>query len=44
MIVSSSGLAAGYPPHMPFYSSWVDCYRHLGQQNQLKRGGSLFFR
>jgi len=44
MIVSRSGLIAGYPPHMPFYSSATDCYRHLKAQNQLKRGSSLLFR
>ncbi len=44
MIVSSSGLAAGYPPHMPFYRSWYDCYSHLKSLNQHKRGGSLIFR
>ncbi len=44
MIVSSSGLAAGYPPHMPFYRNWLDCYNHLKSQNALKRGASLFFR
>ena len=44
MVVSRSGLAAGYPPNMPFYQSWVDCYRHLSSQKQLKRGSSLIFR
>ena len=43
-IVSRSGLAAGYPPHMPFYNSWVDTWRHLSRENQLKRGSSLLFR
>ena len=42
--VSRSGLAAGYPPHMPFYRSWTDCFRHLKQENALKRGSSLLFR
>ena len=44
MVVSKSGLAAGYPPHMPLYKGWVDCWRHLSSQKQLKRGSSLMFR
>jgi len=44
MVVSKSGLAAGYPPHMPLYKGWVDCWRHLSAQGQLKRGSSLMFR
>eukprot|EP00088_Acartia_fossae_P031406 TRINITY_DN3230_c0_g1_i1.p1 TRINITY_DN3230_c0_g1~~TRINITY_DN3230_c0_g1_i1.p1 ORF type:complete len:322 (+),score=78.96 TRINITY_DN3230_c0_g1_i1:76-1041(+) len=44
MTVSRSGLAAGYPPFMPLYMGWTDCYSHLRSQNQLKRGTSLFFR
>ena len=44
VVVSCSGLAAGYPPHMPVYSGWTDCWRHLSRTNQLKRGSSLFFR
>ena len=44
MVVSRSGLAAGYPPFMPMYISWTDCFSHLKSQNQLKRGSSLFFR
>ena len=43
-IVSRSGLAAGYPPNMPFYDNWVDIYRNLSKENQLKRGSSLLFR
>jgi len=43
-IVSRSGLAAGYPPLMPFYSNWVDTWRHLSREKQLKRGSSLLFR
>ncbi|XP_043242263.1 mitochondrial carrier homolog 2-like isoform X2 [Amphibalanus amphitrite] len=42
--VSNSGLVAGSPPYMPHYSSWVDCWRDLSAGNQLKRGGSIFFR
>lgn len=44
MSVSRSGLAAGYPPHMPFYTSSLDCARHLNKEKQLKRGASLLFR
>merc|ERR1712117_492290 len=44
MSVSRSGLAAGYPPKMPLYTSWWDCLKHLKSQGQLKRGSSLFFR
>jgi len=43
-IVSRSGLAAGYPPNMPFYGDWVDIFRQLSRENQLKRGSSLLFR
>lgn len=43
-IVSRSGLVAGYPPLMPFYSNWVDTWRHLSREKQLKRGSSLLFR
>jgi len=43
-IVSRSGLTAGYPPIMPFYGNWVDIWRTLSRENQLKRGGSLLFR
>ena len=35
--VSRSGLVAGYPPLMPFYSNWVDTWRHLSREKQLKR-------
>jgi len=44
MAVSSSGLAAGYPPFMPLYMNWTNCFGQLRSQNQLKRGSSLFFR
>jgi len=44
MAVSHSGLAASYPPHMPLYQNWVDCWTHLSKQKQLKRGSSLLFR
>lgn len=44
MTVSRSGLAAGYPPCMPFYADWTDCFAHLRSQKQLKRGSSMFFR
>jgi carrier protein len=44
MAVSRCGLAAGYPPFMPMYMNWTDCFSHLKSQTQLKRGSSLFFR
>ncbi len=44
MIVSRSGLAAGYPPCMPLHRSWVDCWTHLSKDKQLKRGSQLLFR
>jgi len=44
MAVSRSGLAAGYPPMMPFYTNWLDCLKRLKAEGQLKRGSSLFFR
>ncbi|XP_057333959.1 mitochondrial carrier homolog 2-like [Microplitis mediator] len=44
MAVTDSGLAAGSPPHMPIYTSWIDCWRHLSATNQLKRGSSLLWR
>ena len=39
-----SGLMAGYPPNMPLYQNWTDCFRHLKQEKQLKRGSSMLFR
>jgi len=44
MSVSRCGLIAGYPPCMPFYTGWRDCFSDLRQRNQLKRGASLIFR
>lgn len=44
MAVSRSGLIAGYPPKMPMYLSWTDCFRHLKKYGQLNRGSSLLFR
>ena len=44
MTVSRSGLMAGYPPNMPLYTSWTNCFSHLRAQGQLKRGSSLLFR
>ena len=44
MAVSRSGLIMGYPPCMPFYSSWLDCLQQLKARNQLKRGSSLLWR
>lgn len=44
MAVVDSGLAAGKPPHMPLYTSWINCWCHLSKDKQLKRGSSLIFR
>lgn len=44
MAVNDSGLAAGCPPQMPIYDSWIDCWHHLKSNNQLKRGSSLLWR
>jgi len=43
-LVSRSGLMAGYPPCMPFYSHWADTWRHLYREKQLSRGSSLLIR
>lgn len=43
-MVSIRSLAAGNPPQMPIYSSWLECWRHLSRTDQLSRGSSLFFR
>ncbi|CAG7838271.1 unnamed protein product [Allacma fusca] len=41
IIVNNSGLAVGCAPHTrPFYN-WVDAYRSLKYEKQLKRGSSL---
>ncbi|KAG7211280.1 hypothetical protein KM043_010585 [Ampulex compressa] len=44
MAVNNCGLAAGLPPRMPVYSSWLDCWAQLAMQNQLKRGSSMLWR
>lgn len=44
MAVNNCGLAAGNPPQMPIYYSWVECWRHLSRTDQLSRGSSMFFR
>ncbi|XP_044732708.1 mitochondrial carrier homolog 2-like [Chrysoperla carnea] len=44
MAVTGSGLAAGAPPYMPVYTSWVDCWSHLSRTGQMKRGSSLLVR
>lgn len=41
MCVSGSGLAAGHPPNMRVYSSWIDCWRNLSAEDQLWRGSSI---
>jgi mitochondrial carrier len=44
MAVNGSSLVAGNPPHMPTYSSWIDCLQDLVSRKQHKRGSSLIFR
>ncbi|KAB0796921.1 hypothetical protein PPYR_10982 [Photinus pyralis] len=44
MAVAGTSLAAGSPPNMPFYNSWLDCWSDLSRRNQLKRGSSLLIR
>ncbi|XP_015519875.1 mitochondrial carrier homolog 2 [Neodiprion pinetum] len=44
MAVNDCGLAAGYPPQMPLYGSWIHCWAHLAANNQLKRGNSVLWR
>lgn len=42
--VTGSSLAAGKPPKMPSYNSWVGVFKHLYETNGLKKGSSHFFR
>ncbi|KAF5276505.1 hypothetical protein FQA39_LY06574 [Lamprigera yunnana] len=44
MGVNGTQLAAGSPPNMPIYNSWLDCWSDLSRRNQLKRGSSLLMR
>ncbi|XP_063986871.1 mitochondrial carrier homolog 2-like [Diachasmimorpha longicaudata] len=44
MAVNNCGLAAGVPPQMPIYTSWLDCWRHLSSINESKRGSNLIWR
>lgn len=44
MAVAGTSLAAGSPPNMPYYNSWLDCWSDLSRRNQLKRGSSLLIR
>lgn len=44
MAVNGSDLYAGGRPISPVYGNWVDCWSRLKDQNQLKRGSSLFWR
>ncbi|OXU25301.1 hypothetical protein TSAR_005311 [Trichomalopsis sarcophagae] len=44
MAVNNCGLTAGEPPMMPIYIDWTDCWRHLSNTRQLKRGSSLLWR
>lgn len=42
--ISGSALLAGRPPKMPLYKSWVEVFKHLYENNDMKRGSSNFFR
>lgn len=42
--VSGSGLLAGSYPKMVYHASWLDAFRNLYENNQLKRGSGYFFR
>ncbi|CAF0974542.1 unnamed protein product [Brachionus calyciflorus] len=42
--ISGSALMAARPPRMLLYSSWIDIFRNLYENNELKRGASSFFR
>lgn len=42
--ISGSALIAGRPPRMALYASWIDVFKHLYENNELKRGSSSFFR
>lgn len=44
MIVSGSGLVAGSPLYMPYYSTWIDCWKDLQSRNQLRRGSRFLVR
>lgn len=41
VIVNNSGLAIGSPPHTRHFHNWVEAYRALKYEKQLKRGSSL---
>lgn len=42
--VTGSRLVAGQPPRMVVYTSWIEAFKHLYENNELKRGSSSFFR
>jgi len=44
MAVTNSGLEAGSPPHMQHYTGWLECYSHLSQLGDTKRGAASFRR
>uniref|UniRef100_UPI00358F6420 mitochondrial carrier homolog 2-like n=1 Tax=Myxine glutinosa TaxID=7769 RepID=UPI00358F6420 len=44
MAVNDCGITGGLPPYAPHFSSWLDCWQHMANAKQLKRGSSLFFR
>ncbi|XP_026474363.1 mitochondrial carrier homolog 2-like [Ctenocephalides felis] len=44
MTLHGSRLAASKPPHMPTFNNWQECWAHLKQRGELKRGSSLLWR
>ncbi|KAG1676607.1 Src substrate cortactin [Nymphon striatum] len=44
MAVNNANLIATSYPHMIKYVDWSDCWSHLGEMGQLKRGSSLLWR
>ncbi|NXF54553.1 MTCH2 protein, partial [Oceanites oceanicus] len=44
MAVNNCGLAGGFLPYAPTYSSWLDCWSQLHKEGNMSRGNSLFFR
>lgn len=42
--ISGSNIAAGKPPRMVMYTSWIEAFKHLYDINELKRGASTFYR
>lgn len=42
MAANDSGLKIGMEPHVPRFTNWTECYRHLKSQRAMYRG-SVFF-